>query len=447
MTPRQKDKPKKEKKQDKERSTEEDQFNWDFKYIFKDEESQETVALAQPLSTTFNSTPVPLMDPKPKNTVSRYARKDNLKEYISSIRKSLQWPYLSQDPIFKDLHEEGILVPLRDVQTWMEARHGSDAVPLEHRRASGTRRKRSRAETEQHDVDGQVQSELSPYNKRQRVDEPQHDEEMASFTKEGTPVFERSGTPYLGSVDDDAWLPQPGDALASDPTEALLASLGVTGAPKPVKPRKADGFPVSTNGQSAPRRVSQDGSHNTYDNPPKRKDSGYPNGGTKNGVKSTNGNGGGNGVRNDTRSTSHDHPPPPPPPPFAPSGYKKDQDSGSETKEDSSPLSPTSREILGQLGAPAEPPKPRKIIRVISGRKNTEPMRQEDDVTPRYRRSQPRVEEAYRYVVVTLPLRSRLIYGIIAAAGKHLSGLHWRSPQSPDSSIVAYSLTATAVRI
>ena len=404
-TPRQKDRPKQDKIQIEEAPwSEEDQFDWDFESIFKDEESHETVALAQALSTNDKTTPVPLLDPRTRNTVSRNARKDNLKEYIKSIRKSPQWEYLKQDPVFRELNDEGILIPLSNVQTWMEARHGSDAVPVDQRRSSGTRRKRSREESEQYDVDGQVQSEMSQYQKRQRVDEPQQDGDVGTFTREATPMFARSGTPYLGAVDDDAWVPQPGDAFASDPTEALLASLGVTGAPKPVKPRQFSGSHEPTHGHPSSKQVSQDRSSHPYD-PPKRKESGYNSVGAKNGVSATNGHGGEHTTwkrqsRSSTYDGSHDYaPPPPPPPPPIPAGFRKDHDSGSETKEDSSPLSPTSREILGSLGAPAEPSKQRKIIGRISGKKNSEPTRQEDDVTPRYRKSQPVVEEAYRYVI------------------------------------------------
>lgn len=59
-----------------------------------------------------------------------------------------------------------------------------------------------------------------------------------------------------------------------------------------------------------------------------------------------------------------------------------------------SPLSPTSAEILGKLTQPA---KPRRIVRVISG-KNKDANRTADDPSPKkLKRAAPVVAEAYRY--------------------------------------------------
>jgi hypothetical protein len=61
-----------------------------------------------------------------------------------------------------------------------------------------------------------------------------------------------------------------------------------------------------------------------------------------------------------------------------------------------SPLSPTSAEILGKL---TQPSKPRKIIRVISGRNKDASRQTEDSPVKKSKRPAPVVAEAYSYVV------------------------------------------------
>lgn len=248
---------------------EEEQFNWDDKYIFKEPPKPETVALAQPLSTTFASTPVPQVDPRSTRSVSRYARNDNIKEFTRSIRSAPQWSYLQEDPAFSDAPLEGPLIPLHEVPAWTAKRHGitepgpvedvDDTIIVEDTITVESSRKRAWSSTDdQEDIDDQIQLEAAsevvdegPANKRQKNAEmEQEDVQMQEPGEEpeenrlktptiGTPVLGRSGTPCLANVDD-AWAPEPGERAASascpeDPTEKLLASLGVTGAPKPVK--------------------------------------------------------------------------------------------------------------------------------------------------------------------------------------------------------------------
>ena len=235
------------------------QFDWDLKYIFKNPERKETVALAQPLSANFKSTPVPLVQAWSIliPSISRYARKDNEKEFIRSIRHAPQWSFLQEDPGFSDEPLEGPLIPFSEVQAWAAARHRA-ATPETHlekkfENSDGPdSRKRPRSEEqeegqidEQDDMD--YQNELDTFDvetkgpriKRQKneEDEGQLDELIGTPTAR-TPVLMngRAGTPCL-ETDDDAWAPEVGERAASpmDPTEALLASLGVSGSPKPVK--------------------------------------------------------------------------------------------------------------------------------------------------------------------------------------------------------------------
>ena len=235
-----------------------DEFNWDFKKIFKEPTPTEHVALSQPLSYTFTVTPVPLMDPRWAGSVSRYARKENLKEYLKPIRTQPQWDYLKEDPAFSDVKLEGPLIPLKELREWMIQRHGvaetteaednseviDEIMTGEVRDEPENSRKRAWTD-EQEDVDNDIQLEatveksIEQPSKRQRNETVEHDCTIVASPGTpipGTPIIGRSGTPTFGEADD-VWAPEPGEAasIPIDPTEALLASLGVSGAPKPVR--------------------------------------------------------------------------------------------------------------------------------------------------------------------------------------------------------------------
>lgn len=246
----------------------EQEFNWELEMIFLEQPMTENVRLAQPLSTTWESTPVPLLDNRLNNSVSRYARKDNLKDFMQPIRSQPQWSYLKDDPVFSDPKvEEGPLISLHDVPAWMAARHGTE-VPDPGSTSLSRKRARSAEEDEQEDIDHQTElaavtenTNENTSNKRQKTE----DEDIIVQTsntptgRPGTPTLGRAGTPAIGA-ENDVWAPQPGEGAASapfDPTEALLASLGVSGSPKPV--RKG-----STTALSIPESTHSTPSYNVY---------------------------------------------------------------------------------------------------------------------------------------------------------------------------------------
>jgi hypothetical protein len=269
------------------------QFDWDLRYIFKEPERKETVALAQPLSAIFlpNSTPVPLVQAWSIHipSISRYARKDNEKEFVRSIRNAPQWSFLQEDPGFSDEPLEGPLIPLSEVLAWTAARH-SMLIPepelepeLQNDEDPGSR-KRPRSEEqeeglidEQDEVNNQVALEASgieaegPRVKRQKNQEEdgQLDTEMGTPTIR-TPVLtnRRAGTPCL-QTNDGAWAPEEGERAASpmDPTEALLASLGVSGTPKPVKQESSPPYPTPNEENRPPQGESPAGSQQNQQNP------------------------------------------------------------------------------------------------------------------------------------------------------------------------------------
>ncbi|KAH6676686.1 hypothetical protein B0J14DRAFT_359287 [Halenospora varia] len=234
--------------EDNESEDEKKQFNWEFKYIFKEPPKPESVALAQPLSTNFAMTPVPLLDSRSTASISRYVRKDNLKEFTRSIRSAPQWSFLKEDPAFSDLDLSGPLIPIDELSEWIDERHGTqnndnDASRKRARSTGGD----SGGDNGQEDVDYQIAQEAGteiydeePPNKRQKNETGKQTNIISAnglkTTHVNSPTFgTRDGTPYL-ATDDEAWAPEPGEGASTpmSPTEMKLAALGVTGAPKPV---------------------------------------------------------------------------------------------------------------------------------------------------------------------------------------------------------------------
>ncbi|CAD6504756.1 BgTH12-00259 [Blumeria graminis f. sp. triticale] len=156
----------------------EDSWEWEYENIFKDPPVAETVALAQPLAVAFKSTPVPLMQPCSKlgASISRYARKENLKEFTRSIRSTPQWSYMQEDPAFSDNCLDGQLIPLDQIHTWTASRHGKNQLLeiLSERYADRARLKRTRL-NETNDLDLRDETNNNPEldnisTKRHRTD-------------------------------------------------------------------------------------------------------------------------------------------------------------------------------------------------------------------------------------------------------------------------------------
>ncbi|KAF7869739.1 hypothetical protein EAF04_004523 [Stromatinia cepivora] len=504
-------------KEDGDRTDEEKQFNWDYKKIFKAAgEKHETVALAQPLANRFDMTPVPLIDKKSTITISRHARRENLKEYTQSARKTPQWPYLQEDPTFQEFKTGEEPIPFQELDACMKLRHSDAYVPIATRKATAAviprTSKRKPNTSEQDDVDDQLQGEFSTLqnNKRQKVDD------QLSKSADGLPRFSDCNTeskaPSVAEASDDIWAPQAGES--ADPTEALLASLGVSGAPKPVEPGPPVMIPMEElqqpiyspqqppydpqqtsysnqqapynqqppfnaqqqtpynqqppfnaqqpiytqqtpfNPQQPPYNVQQppynqqplfNTQHPPFNarqpsynqqppfnaqqppfnpqrphynaqqpfnsqrhpfnpsmaNQPFRQDPGYANA-----RPSFSG----------PQVFNHQHIPPPPPPPVEeepmfdpwpehnvtttppPTDHAdNDKENGKKGDEENvapeSPLSPTSLEILGKINK--EPVKPRKIVRVISGKKGKESQRLSEEAVPKLKRAAPVVDAAY----------------------------------------------------
>jgi hypothetical protein len=234
--------------EDEDTLTEGQQFEFDMTWIFMDTPPKETVRLACPLSISFAVTPVPLLDPESTVPVSRFVKDVAVENFSRSIRDGPNWSALKADPAFAELNMDGPLILIDEIPRWMAQRQGVVEYVEENPAPSRKRirPKEGGVEDNQVVIDDQIaheadseRQEQAPPSKRQKNEEPDRD-----MSEDGTPVIAtptyaaRDGTPCL-VTDDKAWAPEPGeraalDAPAEDPMETLLASLGVTGAPKPV---------------------------------------------------------------------------------------------------------------------------------------------------------------------------------------------------------------------
>jgi hypothetical protein len=275
-----------EREEESEEDDEDAILNWEYMAIFLEPARLETVALAQPLSTNFGMTPVPLLDPNSKNSISRYARKDNLKEFIRPITMAPQWSYIKDDPAFAELGLDCELIPLSDVPAWITARHGS-AIVVDDPSQPSRKRSRSRSNSLEQGFQDEDKMERDnanletvapeeapethvqgPPSKRIKNEFAEAEKLAAPTTVHVTSPFNlgRAGTPCL-TAEDDAWAPDPGEVAAKpmSPTEMLLASLGVTGSPKP--PKQASPPPVE-DAQQTPHNTNSGPSPNQAVNQP-----------------------------------------------------------------------------------------------------------------------------------------------------------------------------------
>lgn len=375
--------------------------------IFNEDTHSPAVPINKTLSNNFTDPPSYLGFENADTIVSQFVTRENLEEFKLSIRDTLHWSTAKNDPAFAELSSAPNLIPFDEVRSWMEDRHttrsriGSPAdrgeivnEDLERRdrpEANGVKRPRSPEMQLEKSSPKRVKAEqdYNPAGDGKECEEESSPRIHRSDTSpeiwpSATPVPHRSVTPSLGT-EDDAWAPQPGEGLISqpvtkDPTEALLASLGVSGEPKPVR---------DTTGNNP----------DIYDKPPgyppQRQDSGYFS------SRGSYSNGSSSDSYNNRRSLQWEGPPPPPPP----RDFLKRLDGAGDTTE----------VMQSPLEAMQRPRNPSRTTSRDSDMKDNsqsqkrgdgkkpEPVRQEDDGPPRYKRPQPQVAEAYRYVLSYYP--------------------------------------------
>jgi hypothetical protein len=232
--------------EDEDRLTEDQQFAWDMAWIFMDAPPKETVRLAFPLSISFAVTPVPLLNAESTAPVSRFLKDVDANSFSRSVRDALNWSVLKVDPAFAEIDLDSPLIPIDEVKQWMAKRQG---IIEDNPEASRKRNRSGEPDLQDHQgyIDDETTNEadVEPQDQGPPSKRPRNEKsDQAISEKEGTPSIPIpvhaaiGGTPCLES-DDNAWAPEPGERACSpaapdDDREVLLASLGVTGAPKPV---------------------------------------------------------------------------------------------------------------------------------------------------------------------------------------------------------------------
>jgi hypothetical protein len=411
----------------------------------------EPIRILHPIPAIQDDKPIIRAVDEAQSVSSKYARPTNLEVYMLPANKTLRWGTLRHDPVFKEIDVDSPSIPIEELGHWLQEREKNqlaaavqyDRLPAtislpqeesydppikneqhiqqEHEQALCIKQEFNRDDYHSgHSPAAQSQLQ-SPVD--MSVSSPTQGSQRPK-SRVCTPSLEAQGTPGTGSADD-AWAPQPGESQVAreeykDPTEALLASLGVTGSPKPI----CDDNTMSIDPLAEPYDP-----YNKYDFLPMRpthadksrrgrQDSGY--------VSAHPSHSRDDYFANHWNGSIHPPPPPPPRPPRLPKSRQSSIESphsdnnedhakyerrgshpenntsnGMETFEGDSPLTPTEAELLGHVPFAPDENRDRK----------SEQMRQIDDVTPKFRRRQPRVEPAYRYVLIFLVPRNYRLSG------------------------------------
>ncbi|KAI0996817.1 hypothetical protein K3495_g11364 [Podosphaera aphanis] len=235
--------------QTRERDTEEedeDLWEWEYKAVFQEPRNLETVELAQPLAAGFKSTPVPLLQTWSSSTpsISRYARKENLKEFTRGIRFSPQWSYLQEDPAFSDEELDASFIPFNEILAWIATRHEPTFDITDVNKDIDVREiscKRVRIDDSKSDCQNQAESWIiiEEYYDEERPPAKKQRNEQVEKSKTERPPSPTPATPSMITtctfdtpLGESGLTPCP-SKIDRDKTEAILESLGVTGTPKP----------------------------------------------------------------------------------------------------------------------------------------------------------------------------------------------------------------------
>lgn len=218
-----------------------DEFDIDWEEsVFTDLLRVVAVAILTPLSTQFDEEPL-TSDASDAPIKSKYVRPGNLEVFILPIQKSLHWAILHTDPALAKIDEAYPAVPFEMWEEYREER--KKRKMLEARLRDNTWDDQS-CEEIQEDADDQAMRESSTESidrqesNRSGVRQFSAGSQRDSRSRSRTPGYSRRGTPTLED-EDELWASRPDEAPTKtvayvDPAEAVLASLGVTGAPKPI---------------------------------------------------------------------------------------------------------------------------------------------------------------------------------------------------------------------
>jgi hypothetical protein len=229
-------------------------FEWELENVFSEEIHKDADPIGRPLPTTYDEEPILPPAYNAKSIICKYVRPNNLEIFAREIKLSLHWPSVKADPVFNEIAYGAPLIPLDDIDSWIHQRQNRQVLlELEqdggHPSPSGKPAWSAELEDDRKLIS--YEAHIEPGNGRihQASQGPARDvdsNDLAKLDRAGTPAVNGSGTPAFGrpgtpsfGAEDDAWAPQPGEgevttSPVADPTEALLASLGVTGTAKPI---------------------------------------------------------------------------------------------------------------------------------------------------------------------------------------------------------------------
>lgn len=361
-----------------------DEFDIDWEEsVFKDLMKIVVTAILTPLSTQFDEEPL-TSDVSDMPIKSKYVRPGNLEVFILPIQKSLHWAILHTDPALAKIDEAYPAVPFEMWDEYREER--KKRKMLEARLYSNAQDDQS----SQEEMDYQVSRENSVESIGRR--ESSHNavrqlsagSQRDSRSRSRTPGYSRRATLALeggeGQVGSQTNVAPVKTATYVDPAEAVLASLGVTGTPKPISVNTA----IYNDGQKEPIQQSNPRRQQT------RQDSGYASARPSTGRQSSWNNGPAfRRPSKPTRSRSgYDGCIDSPISEVSMQSHNSDRDASKQGSKSispvESPLSPTSAALLGEASSSHE-----------DRYQSREPLRQNDDQYVK-KRPQPKVAEAYR---------------------------------------------------
>lgn len=217
-----------------------DEFDIDWEEsVFNDLIRVLAIAIMTPLSTRFDEEPLASDSDAPIK--SKYVRPGNLEVFILPIQKSLHWAILHTDPALAKIDEAYPAVPFEMWDEYCEER--KKRKMLEARLYDAARDEQSREAFQVDEGDQAIREASTGSTGRQEssrgaAGQFSADSQRDSRSRSRTPGYSRGSTLALEDGDD-RWVSRTDEepvkaATYVDPAEAVLASLGVTGAPKPV---------------------------------------------------------------------------------------------------------------------------------------------------------------------------------------------------------------------
>lgn len=172
---------------------------------------------------------------------SRYLHESNSEACLQNIKDSKYWKEYKDDTIFVDISDEGEVIPLDEIQDSLMQRWTDPGGSNETRRVS---RSQSRSVSGQKDNDAlqstideverslQAAKALLEKKERRLMANRRHGSSSQQIQSEQPSFVENAANQELETSPPSAALQKP--IKPEKDTEEFLASLGVTGAPKPI---------------------------------------------------------------------------------------------------------------------------------------------------------------------------------------------------------------------